>query len=420
MQRSTFRSLSLLILGLAAGWGLNALLRKPTPQPASTLIQTPKKQLFQCPMHPQIVQDHGGTCPICGMDLVPVEGESHTAHSVPGLAEVQIDAQRQQLIGLRTEKVSEGALGDELRASGRVVADETRVRKVSVKVEGYVEKLFVDFTGQPVAKGQALLSLYSPDFVSAQQEYVLALKTRKALEGGLLKDSGQDLAASAKRRLLLWDVPPEVLDRLEQGGEVQKSLTLRSPISGVVTTKTVVQGQRVSPAEALYEITDLSHVWIVGDIYEPELPRVKVGQGAEMNLAGRTFTGRVAFIDPVLDPKTRTARVRIEVSNPKGELKPEMFGEVVLRAKGRRSITVPQDAVLDSGGRSVIFVALGEGRFQPRAVSLGLRASGRVEVKEGLEAGESIVLGATFLVDSESSLRAAMAQMGSAPAGHQH
>lgn len=418
---NALRSVALVALGLLAGWGLNTVFRRPASQAAAPAqAEAPKKQLYQCPMHPQIVMDHPGTCPICGMDVVLIEGDAHASHAVPGLAEVHIDAQRQQLIGLRTVEVSETPLGDELRTSGRVIPDETRVRKVNVKVEGFIEKLFVDFTGQPVAKGQPLLSLYSPEFVSAQQEYLLALKTRKALEGGSLKDSGQDLAASAKRRLQLWDVPAEVIERLDQGGDVQKSLTLRSPIAGVVTVKSVVQGQRVSPAEALYEITDLSRVWVAADVYEPELARVKTGQSAEVSLSGRTFPGRVAFIDPVLDPKTRTARVRIEVANPKGELKPEMFGEVVLHAKAHKGLSVPQDAVLESGGRAIVFVALGEGRFQPREVTLGLRSNGRAEVTKGLETGESVVLGANFLVDSESSLRAAMAQMGSAPAGHQH
>jgi Cu(I)/Ag(I) efflux system membrane fusion protein len=364
-------------------------------------------------MHPQIVQDHPGTCPICGMELVAVEGEAAAA-SIPGFAEVTIDPARQQLIGLRTVKVAEGPLGGAWRTSGRVVADETRVRKVTVKVEGFVERLFVDVTGQPVRKGQPLLSLYSPDFVSAQQEYLLALKTKAALSHGELSDSGADLVASARRRLQWWEVQESDLARLEQGGEVRKSLTLLSPLAGVVTVKSVVQGQRVGPTDALFEVTDLSRVWVMADAYEPDLGRVKVGQAAAFTASaftGRTFQGRIAFIDPVMDPKTRTAKLRIELSNPKGELRPEMFGDVTVQAPARKGLSVPQDAVLETGARAIVFVALGDGRFQPREVVVGQRSEGRVEIKDGLGIGESVVSGAAFLVDSESSLRAAMAQL---------
>jgi Cu(I)/Ag(I) efflux system membrane fusion protein len=365
-------------------------------------------------MHPQIVQDHEGTCPICGMTLVAVDGLAAAAAGIPGLVEVVIDPARQQLIGLRTVKVDQGPLGGAWRTSGRVVADETRVRKVTVKVEGFVERLFVDVTGQPVAKGQPLLSLYSPDFVSAQQEYLLALKTRAALKHGELSDSGEDLVASAKRRLLLWDVAEADLLRLEQGGEVKKSLVLLSPITGIVTDKKVVQGQRVGPAEALFEVTDLSRVWVMADAYEPDLGRVKVGQAATFAATafpGRTFSGRIAFIDPVLDPKTRTARLRLELANPKGDLKPELFGEVTIQGSARKGLSVPQDAVLETGARAIVFVARGDGHFQPREVKVGQRSEGRVEIRSGLGEGESVVSGAAFLVDSESSLRAAMAQL---------
>ncbi len=423
---SPLRSLALLSLGLVAGAGGVLLLRRPAPAVAGQ--PEAKKQMYQCPMHLQIIQDHLGTCPICAMDLVPIEQVQGGASDVAGLATVTIDPARQQLIGLRTAKVSEGPTGGELRATVRLAADETRVRKINVKVEGFVEKLYADFVGKPVAKGQPLFSVYSPDFVSAQREYQLALKTQKALSGGSLHQSGGDLLDSARRRLLLWDIPQETLDRLEQGGEPQKTLVLRSPISGVVTAKTIVEGGRVSPGEAPLEITELGHLWALADVYEAELARVKVGMATELRmqgLEGRSFPGRVTFIDAVLDPKTRTAKVRIEVANPKGELKPEMFGDAILKSGARKGLLVPLDAVLDSGTRKVVFLALGDGKFEPREVETGPAAGDQVEIRKGLSAGDEVVTGASFLVDSESRLRAALAQMSAKPdaqpaTGHKH
>jgi len=408
-----FRALAFTALGLVAGVGGTLLLRRPTV-PAAGQPEA-KKQMYQCPMHLQILQDHPGTCPICAMDLVTIEEIQGGSSEVAGLAGVTIDTDRQQLIGLRTVKVVEGPVGGELRTSVRLVPDETRVRRINVKVEGFVEKLYADFVGKAVAKGQPLFSLYSPEFVSAQREFLLALKTQKALSGGSLQQSGGDLLDSARRRLLLWDVPQETLDHLERSGEIQKTLTLRSPLSGVISAKTVVEGGRVTPGEAPLEITDLSHLWAQADVYEAELSRVKVGQVVELQFntfPGRPFAGRVAFLDPVLDPKTRTLRVRIEVANPRGELKPDMFGDAVLKMAGRTGLLVPKDAVLDSGIRKVVFVSLGQGKFEPREVETGTGAGEQVHIQKGLEPGDEVVTGAAFLVDSESRLRAALAQLG--------
>jgi Cu(I)/Ag(I) efflux system membrane fusion protein len=413
-RASRFRTLGLVALGLVAGVGGTLLLRPaPRHDHGAEAAASPKKQMYQCPMHLQIIQDHPGTCPICGMDLVPMEQVGASA-GLEGHAAVTIDHERQQLIGLRTEKAVEGAVSGELKALGRVAVDETRVRKVTVKVEGFVEKLFVDFVGKPVAKGQPLFSLYSPEFVSAQREYLLALKTQKALSGGALQQSGGDLLEAAKRRLLLWDVPQEALDRLEKTGEVQRALTLRSPLSGVVTVKNVVEGARLTPADIPFEITDLSHVWVQADIYEAELGRVRPGAPAELAMQaypGQPIRGRVAFVDPVLDPKTRTAKARLEFPNPKGDLKPEMFGEVVIKGPGRKGLLVPLDAVLDAGSMKVAFVALGDGKFAPREVTTGITVGEKVEVRSGLEAGDEVVVRANFLVDSESRLKAALAHL---------
>ncbi len=478
---SRIRTLGLVALGLIAGVGGTLLLRPDAkdkhPHEAAS-ASAPKKQMYQCPMHPQIIMDHEGTCPICGMTLVAMESDApkdkgklvfyrspmnpSLTSQVPmkdemgmdyvpvyegelkgegtGLdthAAVKIDHERQQLIGLKTEKVAEGTVSGEFRALGRVAVDETRVRKVNVKVEGFVEKLFVDFVGKPVAKGQPLFSLYSPEFVSAQREYLLALKTQKALSGGSLESSGGDLLESARRRLTLWDVPKETIDNLEKTGEVLRALTLRSPISGVVTAKNVVEGARITSADIPFEITDLSRVWALVDVYEAELGRAKVGMPAELTIQsapGKTFKGRVAFVDPIMDPKTRTAKARVEFANSKGELKPEMFGEVVLKGQGHKGILVPRDAVLDAGTTKVAFVALGDGKFEPREVSTGATVGENVEIRSGLKAGEDVVVRANFLVDSESRLKAALAHLSQkgastegqkapsqpAPSGHQH
>lgn len=422
---SRIRTTSLIVLGLIAGIGGTLLVRPNAHaehQHDAAGAAPAKKQMYQCPMHLQIIQDHPGDCPICGMKLVPMEGSAEgggtDTHAMDTHATVTIDPQRQQLIGLRTEPVAEGPVGGEVRAVGRVAVDETRVRRVNVKVEGFVEKLFVDFTGKAVAKGAPLFSLYSPEFVSAQREYLLALKTQRALAEGSLQASGRDLLEAARRRLMLWDVPRNTIDQLEKTGEVQRALTLRSPISGVVTAKNVVEGARLTPADAPFEITDLSRIWVLVEVYESEVERAKVGSPAEFRIQafpGRTYQGRVAFVDPVLDPKTRTLKLRLEFPNPGGELKPEMFGDVVLKGPAHRGLMVPLDAVLDAGSRKVVFVALGEGTFVPREVTTGTTIGEKIEIRSGLKAGDAVVVRANFLVDSESRLKAALAQMAPQP-----
>jgi len=451
-RTSRIRATGLIALGLIAGIGGTLLLGHRHEHPAPTAAT---KQMYQCPMHPQIIMDHEGDCPICGMKLVAMEGGApkgkgrvvfYRSPMNPSLtsqvpmkdemgmdyvpvhegelqgegsgtesqAAVTIDPERQQLIGLRTEKVVEGSIGGEIRAAGRVAVDETRVRRVNVKVEGFVEKLFVDFTGKPVAKGAPLFTLYSPEFVSAQREYLLALKTQQALAGGTLQNSGGDLLEAARRRLTLWDVPKEAIEQLEKTGEAQRALTLRSPISGVVTVKNVVEGARITPADTPFEITDLSRVWVLVDVYETELGRAQVGMSADLTIPtfpGKTFRGRVAFVDPLMDPKTRTAKLRLEFPNPGGDLKPEMFGEVLLKGQGHKGLVIPLDAVLDAGTSKVAFVALGNGKFEPREVTTGVTANDRVEIRSGLQAGEEVVVRANFLVDSESRLKAALAHL---------
>jgi len=414
-----------------------------------------KKPLYQCPMHPSITADHPSDCPICGMKLVEVKG-SNTGErkivlyrspmdpkqtsptprkdemgmdylpvyedeakgggsTVEGLATVQIDPARQQLIGLRTAPVAAGPVGGAWRTTGRVAVDETRVHHVNVKVEGFVEHIYVDFVGKPVRRGEPLFSIYSPELLSLQSEYLLAVRMRKELGSGSLAGSGDELVASARERLKLWDVPDSVLEELARTGKVQKSLTLVSPMSGVVTKKDVVHGHKLSAGDMPYEITDLSQVWVLADIYESDLARTKIGMPATFTaqgIPGKEFTGRVAFIDPVLDPKTRTVKVRLAFANPRGELKPEMFGDVLLRATARQGLRIPGDAVIDSGTKKVVFVSLGDGKFEPREVEVGAVDGDHVEVKSGLAEGDQVVVRANFLVDSESRLRASLSAIG--------
>jgi Cu(I)/Ag(I) efflux system membrane fusion protein len=284
-----------------------------------------------------------------------------------------------------------------------VAVDETRVHHVNVKVEAYAEHIFVDFVGKPVRRGEPLFSIYSPELLSLQSEYLLAVRMRRDLAGGSLAGSGDELVESARERLRLWDVPDSVLDELQRTGKPQKTLTLVSPISGVVTKKDVVHGHKLSAGDMPYEITDLSQVWVLA------------GMPATLSLQAfpnKIFTGRVAFIDPVLDPKTRTAKVRLAFANPRGELRPEMFGDVVLRARARQGLRIPADAVIDSGTKKVVFVSLGDGKFQPREVKLGASDGDQVEVVSGLASGEEVVVRANFLVDSESRLKASLAAIG--------
>jgi Cu(I)/Ag(I) efflux system membrane fusion protein len=420
-------------------------------------------QKYQCPMHPSIVQDHPGDCPVCGMKLVKMKGSANgqvTANGgaarkiafyrspmdpkqtsptprkdemgmdyvpvyenevsggggeVEGRAVVSIDPTRQQLIGLRTALVARGDVSANWRTVGRVQVDPTKVSKINVKVSGYVERIFVDFVGRPVKRGEQLFTYYSPDLLSAQQEYLLTLKAKSRSKGGVQSEYDSLMLAVARQKLRLWDVPEAEIERLAQTGEAVKALTFVSSLTGVVTAKNVVEGSSLNPGDTPYEITDLSSVWVMADAYQSDVARAKVGMSASVSLEslpGHVFQGKVAFIDPVLDPQSRTFKVRINVDNTSGELKPDMFADVLFEGSVREAVTIPADAVIPSGRGNMVFVAVGDGRFQPRAVRLGEKSGDRVEVIEGLREGESVVTRANFLVDSESSLRAALAAVG--------
>lgn len=390
--------------------------------------------LFQCPMHPTIIQDHPGNCPICGMKLVQVESAAagsasaggaaaataHAGHaSAPtpaGLTHVDIDPARQQLIGLRLAEVVSGPVGGAWKTLGRVSIDETRVRRVSLKTAGFVDRVFVDYVGRKVRKGEPLFTLYSPELLSAQEEYLLALRTRETLAGASsgAAGPGESLVAAARRKLALWDVSAAELDRIARTGQPLKNLTFTSPLTGVVTRKDVVEGMRLEAGAMPYEIVDLSTVWVLADVYESELARVREDMTGALRLDAypeRQYLGKVAFIDPLMNAATRTVKIRLSFANPTGELRPEMFGEVTLLTPPHEALTIPADAVIDSGALQVVFLSTGDGRFEPRAVELGTTDGTNVEVRSGLVLGDEVVTRANFLVDSESRLRASLAAL---------
>jgi Cu(I)/Ag(I) efflux system membrane fusion protein len=379
--------------------------------------------VYQCPMHPSVVQDHPGTCPICGMKLLKVDKSKvepkkavTQAPNPKGMAVVEIDPERQQLIGIKTEEVVLGTVGGAWRTTGRVTIDETRVRHIHMKIPGFVERIFVDYVGKRVRRGDPLFTIYSPELLAAHDEYLVALKTRGALAkaGGRVEADGEVLVAAARRRLSLWDVPESEIDLITKSGQPSKSLTFYSPVSGVVTKKDVVEGMKLDAGAMPYEIVDLSTVWVLADVYETELRFVVEGMQALLKLnafPNREFKGKVVFIDPLLDPQTRTVKVRLTFPNPSGELRPEMFGEVVLTGASHEALRIPTDAVIDSGTQKIAFVALGDGKFQPRKLRLGQTDGSFVEILDGLAKGEQVIVRANFLIDSESRLRASLSEM---------
>lgn len=334
-------------------------------------------------------------------------------------APIRLDAAQQQAIGLTWGTVERRPVEKLIRTVGRLDFDERKLAQVTLKVSGYIEELYANYTGQALRKGDPLFTLYSPELLTAQREYLLSRETERRLAGSSLPEARASAAAlvrASRERLRLWDLSPQQMRALEESGAAKHALTIHSPIAGVVIEKMAVAGQRVEPGTTLYRIADLSTVWMYGDVYEYELPLVQVGQEAIITLTaypGQRFAARVAWVSPVLDAKSRTARVRFELPNSSDQvLRPEMYGTVELHAPLGERLVVPRTAVLDSGRSQVVFVDGGDGRLVPREVRVGGRFDQAVEVLDGVTAGERVVTSANFLVDSESKLAAAESMMG--------
>ncbi len=351
-----------------------------------------------------------------GLTLESIQKEGKMQEISPGT--VSITPERQQLIGVKIGTVEMKPLEKVIRTVGRVDYDERRVVTVSPKIGGWIEDLYVDFTGRYVRQGEPLLTIYSPELVSTQEEYLVALRARKDLVKSPFPEvaaSGNSLVESAKRRLKLWDVSDDQLKALEETGQVKKTLTLYSPYSGFVLEKMAYKGMNVMPGMALFKLADLSTVWFYADIYEYELPFIRLGQQASIRLSflpGENFAGKVVYIYPSLNPETRTAKVRFEFPNPHGRLKPEMFANVEIRVPLGRRLVVPEGAIIDTGLRQMVIIDQGDGFFEPREVKVGAKVDHFYEVVKGLKAGERVVTSANFLIDSESKFKEAVGAMG--------
>lgn len=330
---------------------------------------------------------------------------------------IHLDADAARRIGVTFATVMTGSLSAEVRAVGQVTFDETRVKAIAPRIDGWVERLFVDFTGREVREGEPLLSIYSPMLVSTQEELLLALRLAKDVEGGTddAKRNATDLVTSARRRLAYWDIPESDVAELERSGTVTRTITLRSPARGVVVEKAVLSGQRIMNGETLFRVADLSTVWVEGEIFERDLASVRLGTpvGVEVEAyQGEVRRGVLTYLYPTVDPATRTTRVRVELANPGLRLRPGMYATITMPGARRSNVvTIPRSAVLATGKRVIAFVQMDDGMLAPREIVTGLMTDDRVEVLAGLQAGDIVVSSATFLVDAESNLGAAMGAM---------
>ncbi len=422
MNKSVFFiALIMLLLGLAGGYWLSGA--KPVEKQSVTASVNKKILFYRNPMNP-LVTSAVPAKDSMGMDYIAVyAGQTEETKEPSGT--VRIDGVTLQNIGVRTSIAVQMTLSHTVRAVGRIAYDEELMVHLHPKTEGWIEKLNVDKTGQKVEKNADLLSIYSPQLVASQQEYVLALNNLKVLKNSPIKDirrGAEELVKSSRERLKLLDVPAHQLRELDRSHKIKKSLHIHAPASGIVMKIGAREGQYVTPATEIYMIADLRKVWIYADIYEYELPWVKQGDPVEMQLAGipgRTFNGHLAYIYPYAEAKTRTIKVRLVFDNPDLLLKPDMFAEVTIHAgKKVNAVVIPSEAVIRSGARNQVFVVRSPGKFEPRLVTLGLASDGKVAVLQGVKVGEEVVTSAQFLIDSESKLREATAKMLQAKKSH--
>jgi len=399
----------MLSLGLAGGYVL-----APTPEQAEGIKQENKVLFYRNPMNPEI------TSPVftqdeMGMDYIPVyTGDAQASSS----GTVRIDPVVQQNMGVRITTAKRQTLSRTIRTMGRVTFDEKRVARLHPKYEGWVEKMFIDQTGDKVEKDSMLMSIYSPQLVATQEEYLLALNNAEMLKDSPfpdVRDGAASLLQSSLERLQLLDVPKHQIQQLNKERKVMKGLHIHSPFDGIVMAIGARDGQRITPSTELYTIADLSRVWVIVDLYEDDMPWVQVGDIAQMKVAGvpgQTFVGKVSYIYPYLEAKTRTVKMRLEFANPHLKLKPEMFANVTVKAgKQVDAVVVPSEAIVRTGEQEQVFVTTEQGKYEPRKVELGINSGGLVQVIHGLNEGERVVTSSQFMIDSESKLKEATAKM---------
>ena len=423
MKRFGLFAIAAIVLAAAGGYWLGGRGAAPPSAaqagaPAATAGATPERKIlfYRNPMGLPDTSPTPKKDPM-GMDYIVVySGEEDSGAAAPG--EIKISTEKIQKLGVRSEAAQRRSLDKTVRAAGRIEADERLTYTIAPKFEGYVERLYVNVTGQTVSRGQALFDVYSPELASAQREYAIAAQGVAALrDASAGAQAGmQDLADASLQRLKNWDISQEQIKSLAKSGEAKRSLTLRSPVSGIVTEKKALQGMRFMPGEALYQIADLSAVWVVADVFEQDIALIKTGAQAQVRIDAypdKRFTGKVSYVYPTLNAATRTVPVRVELANPGLLLKPGMFAQLELPvgAKGE-VLTVPVSAVIDSGTRQIVLVKLGQGRFAAREVKLGSRSENYVEVIDGVKEGEGVVVAANFLIDAESNLQAAIGGLG--------
>jgi membrane fusion protein, copper/silver efflux system len=426
----------------ASGKETNAVKDTATTVATSDEKAVPKAKpgQYTCPMDPEVISDQPGRCPVCGMKLVQVPPTTDSVATpnvgdmtqsnmgpapVPGLVPITIEPQRLQLTGLRTGTVSVRPLEGSLRLVGFVTPDESRLSDIQLRFSGWVKQLTVDQTGQQIKAGQKLLSIYSPDIFQAEQDYIVAKQSIGRVGDAELSATRQQLLTAAHQRLELLGVPKEELSRLDSANAPASEIWIRSPSTGVVLEKNVIEGQQINPNQSLFSVADLSRVWVLADVYERDLAGIKLGQNVKMtsnSYPGELFEGTVSFIYPTVSEQSRTLKIRIEFANPSLRLKPGMYAEVEIEGEGTGVLAVPADAVMDGGSHQYAFVVHGGTHFEPRMLKIGRRADDYMEVLSGLSEGDEVVTSASFLIDSESRLKAAISGMGgtdtSVHAGH--
>ncbi|HEB71301.1 MAG TPA: efflux RND transporter periplasmic adaptor subunit [Nitrospirae bacterium] len=411
------------LLSLTIGAGISYIVpMMGAQQPQQGAAQKADSNKERKPLYYRHPMNPANTSPVpakdgMGMDYIPVYATGAGKGSGPA-GVVKIDPVVSQSIGVRTARAVKKKLTHNIRTVGLIDYDEKRVTRLHPKVEGWVEELYVDTTGEHVKKNMMLLAIYSPELVSTEEEYLLALKNLESLKNSVhpdIREGAQNLLRSSLERLQLFDVPDHQIREIERGQTIVRNMHIQSPFDGIVVKIGVREGQYVTPATELYKIADLSTIWIYVDIYEDEMPWVSTGDMAEMRVTGipgKTFRGKVTYIYPYLDSKTRTNKIRLEFKNPDRALKPDMFANVtLLTSKQLDAVAIPSEAIIRTGRRDQVFIVTGPGRFEPREVTLGVSTDGEVQIVDGVKAGEEVVTSAQFLIDSESKLNEATAKM---------